>query len=139
MNATENAPHYFATKYDSARDEIIGQMAFEPNAWTGDVEAPCGYVALVVLAGTAEEIASDDYAQELATTYDVSAAEIAGAWLVKSDDRGFVYVKSFDSEKDAREAFECTDARYAVWADEERDEDDTTYVCPVQGHGYHEL
>lgn len=140
MNSTESRPSYFPTKYDSARDEIIGQTAFESDDSTGDVESPVGYIALVSLLGRIEDLGGDDYAIELATTYGVEPAEWFGHHIVTTTDQGFVYVESFDSESLAREEYDCRAARYAEWADEERDEDSgDVYVCPVQGHGYHTL
>lgn len=140
MNGTEERPSYFATKYDSARDEIVGQFAFEPDESSGDVEAPTGFFALVLLAGTADELTHEDYARELAETYGVEPSEWAGSWIVTSTDQGFVYVEQFETEAAAREQFECLSGRYSFWVDEERDEDsDGVYVCPVQGHGYHQL
>jgi hypothetical protein len=63
-----------------------------------------------------------------------------GTWIVTHNSQGFVYVESFDSEREAHDEFECRAVHYAEWSDEDRDEDsDGVYVCPVIGHGYHSL
>ena len=140
--------HYFATKYDSARDEVIALLADEAEGYgqrddsTGDVEAPTGYFALVTIPDdvtfTVRVLAYD--ADSVANEYGVTPADVIGSHIVTHDSQGFVYVETFADEATARDEYTCRAARFAEWDDEDRDEDsDGVYVCPVQGHGYHSL
>jgi hypothetical protein len=142
---------YFATKYDSARDEVIALLADETEGYgmrddtSGDVDAPTGWFALVTIPADVDLASSDDYpvgydVAELAATYGVTAADVIGSHIVTHDSQGFVSVETFETEEAAREEFNCLAAQFAEWDDEERDEDgDGVYVCPVAGHGYHSL
>jgi hypothetical protein len=149
-NGTDR-PRYFATKYDSARDEVIALLSDETEGYgmrddtSGDTDSPTGYFALVTIPAdvTFPSGAFDAYsysADTVANEYGVTPAEVAGIHIVTHNSQGFVSVETFDSEDAAREEFDCRAARFAEWADEDRDEDsDGVYVCPVAGHGYHTL
>lgn len=138
---------YHATKYDSARDEVIALLADEAEGYgmrddtSGDAEAPTGFFALVMIPADVDLATDeDDHATDVARLYGVTPAEVVGSHVVTHNSQGFVSVESFDSEAAAREAFDCLAGRYAEWSDEDRDEDsDGVYVCPVVGHGYHSL
>jgi hypothetical protein len=139
---------YRATKYDSARDEVIALLSDELEGYgmrddtSGDVDAPTGWFALVTIPDDVELSmpTPGDWVAELADTYDVMPAEVAGLHIVTHNSQGFVSVETFETEQEARDTFDCRAARYAEWDDEDRDEDsDSTYVCPVTGHGYHTL
>lgn len=142
---------YRATKYDSARDEVIALLSDELEGYgmrddmSGDAEAPTGFFALVTIPADVSFPSAplDGYAYNadtVANEYGVTPAEVAGVHIVTHNSQGFVSVESFGSEAEAREEFDCRAGRYAEWSDEDRDEDgDGVYVCPVAGHGYHSL
>lgn len=139
---------YRPTKYDSARDEVIALLADDMEGYgqredtSGEVDAPTGWFALVVIpANVSFDPSPDgDRADTVATEYGVTPAEVAGAHLVTENSQGFVSVETFDTAEEAREEFDCRAGRYAEWSDEDRDEDsDGVYVCPVTGHGYHSV
>jgi hypothetical protein len=144
---------YHATKYDSARDEVIALLSDELEGYgmrddtSGDSESPTGFFALVVIPADGIDpvnVTGDDYARftadAVANEYGVTPAEVAGVHIVTHNSQGFVSVETFGSEAEAREEFDCRAGRYAEWSDEDRDEDsDGVYVCPVAGHGYHSL
>ena len=142
---------YFATKYDSAAHEVIAILADISEGYgkeaTGDVESPTGYVQLVHLDDTCDLDVQDttgayplgDYAGEVARAYGVTADDIKGSWLVTSNSQGFVSCERFDTAEATTDAYRCAEARYDVWADEDRDEEDDIMVCPVIGHGYHHI
>jgi hypothetical protein len=148
LEVVTDRPTYHATKYDSARDEVIALLSDETEGYgmrddsTGDVDAPTGYVQLVTIPADADLSlpTPGDWVAELAETYGIAAEDVAGSHIVTHNSQGFVSVETFESEEQAREVFDCLDARYAEWSDEDRDEDsDGVYICPVQGHGYHSL
>jgi hypothetical protein len=148
-------PTYHATKYDSARDEVIALLADELEGYgqrddaTGDVDAPTGWFALVTipadvcLTGPAMSgLGIDAIVSNLANEYGVAPADVAGTHIVTHNSQGFVSVETFDSEEEARAAFECRADHYAEWSSDEYGEDGNDgriYVCKVQGHGYHSL
>lgn len=143
---------YHATKYDSARDEVIAYLADEMEGFGqrddtgGDSEAPTGYFQLVVLDDTCDLDVQDastnyppgDLVGETARTYGVTAEDVRGVHIVTTNSQGFVSVETFDTEQQGRDALACLVARYAAYDDEDRDpDDDGVFVCPVAGHGYH--
>lgn len=137
---------YHATKYSSARDEVIALLSDEMEGYgrrddtTGDVEAPGGHIALVTIPEHVSFAPNGDSADDVASEYGVTAADVIGSHIVTHNSQGFVSVETFATEEEAREQFDCRAARYAEWSDEERDEDsDGVYICPVAGHGYHTL
>lgn len=132
---------YHATKYDSARDEVIALLANGMrDDSTGNVDALTGWFALVTIPANVDLMIDGDPVSETAREYGVTAADVIGSHIVTHDSQGFVYVETFDSEQEAREEFDCRAAQFAEWDDEDRDEDgDGVYVCPVTGHGYHTL
>lgn len=141
---------YHATKYDSAAAEVIAILSDVNEGFgkdqTGDTDSPVGFIAWVVLDESCDLDFSDatnypagDYAGEIAREYGVTSADVMGAHLVTTNSQGFVSVETFPTAAAAQDEYTCRAARYAVWDDEERDEEDTIYVCPVAGHGYHEV
>jgi hypothetical protein len=146
-NGTDR-PAYFATKYDSARDEVIALLSDEAEGYgmrddtSGDTDSPTGYFALVTIPSNVsfDPFPGGDPADEVATEYGVTANDVRGTHIVTHNSQGFVSVETFDSEDAAREEFDCRAARFAEWDNEDRAEDsDGVYVCPVAGHGYHTL
>jgi hypothetical protein len=146
-------PAYFATKYDSARDEVIALLADEIEGYgqrddtSGDVDAPTGWFALVVIPdGIHFTPALDDFysADHIATEYGVTPEEVAGVHIVSHNSQGFVSVETYADEQTARRDFDCAAHRYNVWSQDEWNDGDPltdgdgTYVCPVEGHGYHQ-
>lgn len=157
---------YFPTKYDSARDEVIAVLSSVSEGYgadeTGDTESPVGFVSLVILndrpepcghpghgpdthacdldfSDTTGAYPRGDYAGELARTYGVTADDVRGSHIVTHDSQGFVSVETFDTEQEARDEYDCRAARYAAWSDDDREDGDDIYICPVIGHGYHTL
>jgi hypothetical protein len=152
---------YHPTKYDSARDEVIALLADEAEGYgerddtSGNVNAPGGWFALVTIpAGIVWSPAADftGSADDVASEYGVTKEDIVGTHIVTHDSQGFVSVETFDSAKEAREAFDCRAARFAAWDEHEDtcaethlsgpDDEcdwDGIYICPVTGHGYHSL
>lgn len=148
-------PKYFATRYDSARDEVIALLADESEGYgsgrTGNVDAPMGSIDLVHLDETCElDFANEsafpagDEVGDLAREYGVTAADVLGSFIVTYNDQGCVSVEWFETRELANERFQCLEGAYDVWS--AREDDDTeretgweTYVCPVIGHGYHEV
>jgi hypothetical protein len=139
---------YHATKYDSARDEVIALLSDEAEGYgmrddsTGDATDYGSFFALVTIPADVELTmpTPGDWVAELSETYGVTPADVIGTHIVTHNSQGFVSVETFSTEDEARAEYECRSARYAEWDDEDRDEDsDGVYVCPVQGHGYHTL
>lgn len=139
-----NVPTYHATKYDSARDEVVALLSDEAEGYgmrddtTGDVDAPTGYVALVVIPGDVYlipdgPIASARYgADSVAAEYDVTPEDVAGVHLVTTNSQGFVSVETFETEEEAREAFRAADTLYTRYVygipDSVSDEEVDAYV-----------
>lgn len=107
---------YHATKYDSARDEVVAILADANEGFGtehfGDVEAPCGYVQTVGLDDSHDLDFSDhtnypvgDQAGEVARTYGVTADDVKGLHIVVTNSQGFVDVESYALEDE--EAFEA--------------------------------
>lgn len=143
-------PTYHATKYDSASAEVIACLADYNEGFgkarSGESDAPTGYFELVILDATCDLDFSDhtnyptgDYVGELARMHGVTDSDVIGAYIVTTNSQGFVSVETFESAELAETEYACRDARYGVWSDEDRDEEDDVYVCPVIGHGYHTL
>ena len=143
---------YFPTKYDSAADEVIAILSDVGEGYgkasTGDVEAPTGYFALVVLDDSCDLDVQDttgayppgDPAGETAREYGVTAEDVTGVFIVTTNSQGAVSVERFDTEAEAQAEYDCREGRYAAYDDEDRDPDgDGVYVCPVLGHGYHSV
>lgn len=105
----------------------------------GDVEAPTGYVSLVTIPASVSFVSEDDWdvASQTARIYGVTPADVIGTYLVTWNSQGFVSVETFTDEASARDEFRCRQGRYEAWADEDNDDWDGVYVCPVTGHGYH--
>lgn len=121
---------YFATKYDSARDEVIALLADELEGFgrrddtSGEVEAPTGWFALVTIPDDVDLTADylgGDYLEELTNTYGVRPADVAGVHIVTENSQGFVDVTSFDSEAEAREVFDALCAEYSEWLGDENE------------------
>jgi hypothetical protein len=97
---------YFATKYDSAREEIIAVLADSTEGFgtdsIGEVDAPTGFVQTVTLDESCDLDFSDhtnypagDYAGEIARTYRVIGSDVLGHHIVQHNDQGFVRVITF--------------------------------------------
>ena len=143
-------PTYFATKHNSARDEVIALLSegYEGygEAASGTTEAPTGAMNLVVLDEECDLDFNDhtnyplgDEVGELARTYNIATDDVRGAHIVTWNDYGFVSVETFADALTARNEFACRAGRFEAWDDENRDSEDTIYICPVAGHGYHEI
>ena len=118
--------HYFATRYDSAADEVIAVLSDEMEgfgtAHTGEVDSPTGYVSLVILDNATQDLdfanyPADDHAGEVAREFGVTADDVVGNYVVRSTDQGFVYVHAYDTPDLAREAYLVLDTQYAAWCD----------------------
>jgi hypothetical protein len=127
---------YHATKYDSARDEVIALLADEAEGYgmrddsSGEADAPTGYFALVTIPAGVELVQTDlaaayhvtpqevDAISDLAVTYGVTPAEVIGSHIVTHNSQGFVSVETFDSEELARAEFDRLAGEYAEWADD---------------------
>lgn len=123
---------YHATKYDSARDEVIAILASPlegfGRAATGNVEAPTGFVELVVLDETHDLDFTDhtnyppgDLCGETARLYGVTTQDVLGAWLVISNDQGFVTVLGHDNASAAMRHFSQIEKAYLTWEDQDDD------------------
>lgn len=122
---------YFATRFDSARDEVIGILSSVSEGYgtaeTGDVEAPTGHVTLVHLDDTCDLDVQDttgaypvgDEAGEVARAYGVTADDIRGSWLVIVNSQGFIDVQHFDTADEAGQEFAAVEERYSAWNDDE--------------------
>lgn len=156
---------YFATKYDSAAHEVIAILSDYNEGYgkemTGDVDSPVGFIALVILDERCDLDFSDhtnypvgDYAGEVARIYGVTAADVMGNHLVTTNTFGAVTVETFATAEEAQAEYDCRAAHYDAWEDVESHlcsaaddcpEDGTCegpegiYVCPVIGHGYHNV
>ena len=143
---------YFATRYDSARDEVVALLSDEGEGYgrrdgmTGDVDSPTGSIQLVHLDATCDLDFADhtnyppgDEVGELARTYGVTADDVTGSHIVTYNAQGFVYVDTFDTREQAQERFDCLAGRYAEWSDRGEDDESEVYVCPGDSHGYHEV
>lgn len=148
----DQTPPYFSGKYDSAAHEVIALLADETEDSSGDVDAPTGYFALVVIPADAIDPANatpDDYAtysaNSVAHEYGVRPEDVAGVHIVFHDSQGFVSVATYADETKAREDFDCLRHQYDVWSEDEWNDGDPLtdgdggYICPVIGHGYHSV
>lgn len=107
---------YFATKFASARDELLHIMC--SSGWAdmseGDVESPAGYFYLI--SNSVPELAELVAAfQEDITSLGVSPDDVVGHFVVVEGSSGFVGVGSFDSEADAQREFDRLGEVYTVW------------------------
>jgi hypothetical protein len=120
---------YFATKYDSAAAEVISILSDYSEGYgtaqSGDVEAPTGFFALVILddstdldfADTTGSYPVGDYAGEVARTYGVTADDVRGAHVVTTNSQGFVSVQTFDTADEAQAHYAELEAAYSAWLD----------------------
>lgn len=116
---------YFPTEYASAAAEVIALLADVVEGYgkaeAGEVDAPTGYFALVILddtcdldfADTSTNYPRGDLVGETAREYGVTAEDVRGAHIVTHDSQGFVSVETFDTAEEAQREF---DRRYAVFA-----------------------
>jgi FAD/FMN-containing dehydrogenase len=127
-------PTYHATKYDSARDEVIALLADEAEGYGmrddtyGDVTDYGTYGALVTIPAdvTFPSAPFDAYsygADTVANEYGVTPADVAGTHIVTHNSQGFVSVETFDSEQEARAEYDQRADAYAEW------DDDTAIGC----------
>lgn len=112
---------YFATKYDSARDEILHTLAMDWFAdWSGEVDASCGSYCGI----TVEDIYAHDIteaAHHLMVTYGVHLSDLLGHYLLDCNDRGFCGVSSYDSATDLQRAVDDRQAVLDIWYAQEVD------------------
>lgn len=123
---------YHATKYGSARDEVVAVLAdmnegFGREAF-GDVESPVGYVQFVRLDESCDLDFSDhtnyqpgDHAGEVAREYGVTAADVHGIHVVTTNSQGFVTVTSFliADEETAANLVQDLSLAYEEWRGDE--------------------
>lgn len=121
---------YHPTKYDSAADEVIAILSDEAEGYgkksSGNVDAPTGHYALVILDSTCDLDVQDttgayppgDLAGETAREYGVTAADITGCFIVTSNDQGFVSVQRFETPGEAEAAYEVLEAAFDAWSDD---------------------
>jgi hypothetical protein len=123
---------YFATKYDSAAAEVISILSDYSEgfgkAQDGDVEAPTGFFALVILDDTCDLAFDDhtnyplgDYAGEVARTYGVTADDVMGAHIVTTNSQGFVSVQTFATTDEAHAHYAELEAAYSTWLDSDEE------------------
>lgn len=122
---------YHATKYDSARDEVIALLADELEGYgmrddtSGNVDAPTGWFALVTIPADIVWSPAADFtgsADDVASEYGVTRDEVIGSHIVTHNSQGFVSVWSFDSEAEARAEFDRLAGEFAEWDDQDGDE-----------------
>lgn len=116
------APTYHATKYDSAAAEVIALLSDEMEGYgqredtSGEVDAPTGHFALVVIPENVEFSADDeDQANLVAIEYGVTPADVAGVHIVTHNSQGFVSVETFPTRADAQYVFDVLAEEYAEW------------------------
>lgn len=119
MTSTDR-PTYFATKYDSARDEVVALLSDEAEGYgmrddsTGEADAPTGYFTLVTIPDEYGALYADcDDVRYLAETYGVTTADVAGHHIVTHNSQGFVSVETFATESEARAEFDRLSTLYA--------------------------
>jgi hypothetical protein len=113
---------YFATKFDSARDEIVSLLSDWLSGFgeycSGDVESPTGFFEMVIIPDTIDFNNVpywEAYVIELINDYGVVPGEIIGNWVVTTNSQGFVYVERFETEEMAREAYTILENEYVEW------------------------
>lgn len=95
-------------KYDDCLSEAIAWRAPDwARDQTGDVEAPCGYVEIVVI-DEPETLTVDDH-------NDVTVTVPAGTYLVWTDNQGFVSVDHYADGAVAQRNFDAANDAYGVW------------------------
>lgn len=119
---------YHATKYSSARDEVIALLS-DPmegfgSEYFGNVDAPTGYVQVVRLTDDCDLDFTDhtnypvgDEVGEIARTYGVTKADVLGYHVVQTNSSGFVNVESEASAEALETALVALRAQYDAWED----------------------
>lgn len=145
---------YFATKYASARDEVVALLADEIEGYgqrddsSGDVNSPTGYFQLVTIPDDVDLLIGSypgDPMPMLTTEYGVTSEDVAGSHIVFHDSQGFVSVVTYADETEARATFDCLSHRYDVWSEDDWNDgepladDNGWFDCPVPGHGRHNV
>lgn len=97
--------------YEAAARAIV--TAGWANETDGHVDSPVGHFAIVDLT-TERTIIADILAED-----DLTLEGLPPAWyIVSEDDQGNVAVLQYDTEAEARRAFDYLAGRYSEWADD---------------------
>lgn len=110
-------------KYDSDRDAVLNMLTVSgwANQSTGDVEAPTGFVALVIVhpveLSEIEEAFSADVENEIEEGF--SWDSIIGNFLLSENSQGFVTVTEFPTCHDAKKEYERISRAYGEWLGED--------------------
>ena len=102
---------YFASKYDSARDEVIAHLSDTAEGFgyesMGESDAPTGFVSLVRLDESCTiDFSGTDHVDSLAREHGVTAEDVYGHHIVTHNSQGFVSVQTFPFTELGREDFE---------------------------------
>lgn len=122
---------YHATKYDSARDEVVALLS-DPtegfgSEYFGNVDAPTGYVQVVRLTDDLLETweqrgvvdSWEDRIDDLISEHHVTSDDVRGLHAVVSNDQGFVTVLTFASEDLLASWLRETEEEFAAWDDQD--------------------
>lgn len=103
---------YGLSKYDSLRDEYLHAIASDDSdERSGEVDSPTGWFALLIIK--ADEIA------DLQASFGRPVEGIIGNFILTESSQGFGYVAAYETEAEARAAFESLDTEYGNWLGDE--------------------
>lgn len=142
LDMSDNVSAYFSGKYESAAAEVIAVLSVDCD-YTGESDAPGGYVSRITI--TADDgWSTDELVADVVRDYGVTAQDVIGHHIVTGTSSGAVYVESYATGAEADDVYRCAEGRYAAWLGDDDDDVDAdregdVYVCPVIGHGYHNV
>lgn len=115
-------------KFDSARDSALYDASLDMSSdGSGDAEAPTGWFTPVsVDVDVLRDWVTSSYAWETPGFHDMVEARetfdtLIGHFIVSGDDRGFVYVETFESADALATEFDARNDAYSAWAEENED------------------
>lgn len=121
MSGFNSDGSYFATKFDSARDEYLYDMCVGEwaNDSDGDSEAPTGYFWQI--SNSPEELSEIvDAFGNLETRLGFIANElIVGYFIVQTNDQGFVYVEEFETQETLNDAYNSLTDEFSIWLEQD--------------------
>lgn len=119
IGESEPPIEYFATKYGSPRNEVLGAML--EGGWgnesSGDVEAPTGHFCRISNSTQELQEVSEVFSDILGEMgrYGIKPSDLLGHFLLITDSNGFVNVNQYDTAEELTHEYNILDEAYSVW------------------------
>jgi hypothetical protein len=121
MESDKPTERYFATRFASPRDEVLGDMEASgwANASSGDVASPSGFFSRITNSEAELIEIHNAFEETIAemSRYGFTPEQLLGNFLVVTSNEGFVAVTEYRRASDLEHDFEQLEADFDDWSE----------------------